>query len=297
MSGAANVDQPDDMVTVESDAADRKVFHIEPKNADPAKRRRYTRTEVSERLDRIAESLDVPDRLMQQLTKNPISPALTSALEQNASMQKFATNFMENSAAMTALADMTRPYDKIAQAIGPKIPSGIDWASITPSVSVNLPGNLLGTGMAPSVVKGLGIFDGVKAVSSLGKISPRFAEILDDLEEHLPSKFASVHPASTPVAEWKPADLVMPDLAPNPVHETNERIGELVEILRAEREDHLRDQQRDAEALAEQKRKNAQDRALLRISEKRRRADAWKVWAGLGAGLVGAVAGVLALFL
>lgn len=287
MSAAAgDEDQPDNMMTVESDAMDRKVVHIQPKNADPSKRSRYTRAEVNERMDRLAESVDGPEPLMQELAKNAVSPAFASALAQNASLAKFATDFTMNSPAMVALSEMARPYDKIAKVFGPTIPMGFDWASI-----------VSGSGLGTGAVNGLGVFNGVKGLSGLGGISPRFAETLDDLEEHFPSKFAGMIPASTPMDEWRPTDVVLPDLGPNPVHETNARVGELVEILRAEREDHLRDQQRDAEALAEQKRKNAQDRALLRISEKRRRADAWKVWVGLAAGLVGAVAGVLALFL
>ncbi|RDH95040.1 hypothetical protein DEU32_1145 [Curtobacterium sp. AG1037] len=316
MSGAASdEDQPDDTVTVESDTADRKVFHIEPKNADPAKRRRYTRAEVNERMDQIAEALDAPDRLMQQVTQNAMGPALTKFLAQNDSMTKFIGD-MVKSPTIAALA-ATGPFDKVAKGFVPPIATGIDWASVAPPVSVKLAGmdlpsslmgvdwasmvppssaKLAGLGLPSHLVDNLGIFDGVQATSGLAAISSQFAGVRDDVDERFSSEFAGALPASSSMVEWQPTDHAWLDLPPNPVHETNARMGELVEILRAEREDHLRDQQRDAEALAEQKRKNAQDRALLRISERRRRADAWKNWAALGAGLVGAVAGVLALF-
>jgi len=290
MSGApSSEDRPGDMVTAEIDATDRKVFHIKPKNADPAKRRTYTRSEVNERMDRIAESLDAPDRLVQRLIKDPVSPALTSARAKNASMLKFATNFPANSAVMTALADMTRPYDKIAKAIGPNIPMGIDWGSVVPPISVKVPGNLLGA----SLVKGLSAFDGMKGVAGLGGISSRFAEALDDLEERYPSKFAGIVPAvSSTVAERRHTDFAMPELPPHPAHETNKQLRELLAITRVERDQLQRDREeekaRDAEREAQRRRERKSDRRITVVSV------AVGV-VGTIAGVVGTVAAVLAL--
>lgn len=287
MNGAASSeDQPDDVVTVESDAPGRKGFDIEPENADAAKHRRYTRSEVDERIDRIAESLGAQDPLMQQLTKNPVSPALPRALSQNASMMKFATAFMGSSPAMTALAGMTRPYDKIARAIGPKIPMGIDWASVVPPVSAKFAGSLLGAGLMPSAAKGLGVVDGVNAIGGLGGTSSPFAKAQDDLEERFAGRFAGALPASSLVVGRSPVDLVMPDLPPNPAHETNQQLRELLAETRAERDQMQRE--RDEEKARDAAREV--QRGLERKAD--RRTNAISLTVGV-VGALGTVAGIV----
>lgn len=268
MSGAASdEDQPDDVVTVESDSAGRKVFHIEPKNADPAKRRRYTRAEVNERMNQIAEAMDAPDRLMQQVTQNAMGPALTKVLAQNDSMTKFIGD-MVKSPAIAALA-ATGPFDKIAKGFVPPIATGIDWASMVPPVSAKLAGmglpssvmgldwasmvppssaELAGLGLPSDLVQNLGIFDGVQAASGLAAISSQFAGVRDDFDERFLSEFAGVLPAPSSMAEWQPTDHAWLDLPPNPVYETNETLRELVKAT-AEDRDRLQREREEEKAL------------------------------------------------
>jgi hypothetical protein len=197
--------------------------------------RRYTRAEVAARMDDLLDSMEPPARFKQQLNDYLTGPSMVATIKGGDALSRFGNDFLKNSGVLDVI--------KAAESM---------------------------TKLAGDINKYSGTFNAAKAVDVV-----RISELVKDYEP--PSFTSAIDWASYAPEPIVGSSVMEPagylELPPNPVHETNARVGELVEILRAEREDHQRDREHAAEELAVEKRKLARQRAIERINNRRRRQE------------------------
>jgi hypothetical protein len=238
----------------DDDVRPRKDFPLNERDAEHLPRR-YTRAKVAAQMDELLASMEPTARFQQQLNDCLKRSSLAATIKGADFFSRYGNDFLKNSGVLDVIK-ATEPMMKLA-------------------------------GEASKYAGRLNVFKGVDVARVSGLVKdfepPTFRSGID-WESYVPESLVGSSTMELP------SYLELP---PNPAHETNARVSELIEILRAEREDHQRDREHAAAALAAEKRKLARQRAAERIRsmQQRRATIRWR-WFN-GASLAVGIGGII----
>lgn len=197
----------------------------------------------------------------------PIATAGVGNMKWSQSVMPSVTGAVGDLVKNSGLADVVNKSAFAAAAMPAVV--GIDWSKVMPAPTLGLPLDL---------VNNSGLMNAINTMNEATRSSlvSRGFEIPEELETSMGSAFAERHGLDAKTMEASMPQL--PDLAPNPIHETNRMFADLLMLSKAEREaneierersrvaaeevDRARKLEREeaARALATEKREREQDR-------------------------------------